>query len=297
MPKWDQTGTIWKKCLERTDNLGESSDIPPWPEVLWRAYLTGDHTHLGPMVLAVKRVFGALPGNKRCRVCNSPFTGPASVVTGMLGFGAGSSLNPTLCVRCEHIVKENGVGIEAEVTLLFADIRGSTSLAEGVSPSDFHKIIDRFYKAATRVLVDSGALIEKLIGDEVAGIYAPGLVGPNHAACAVDAAVALLEATGHRDLAGPWVGVGAGVHTGRAYIGAVGSTDRMSVITVLGDTANTAARLASKAEAGQILVSADCCAAGADAIGATSLDIELRGRIEPLSVRSLRIAPRQSERM
>lgn len=271
--------------------MDDSTDTQEWPEVLWRAYLTGDHSHLTPMVLGAKRVFGMLPANRRCRVCNSPFSGPASIVTKALGFGAGASLNPTLCVRCENIVKEHGVGIETEVTLLFADIRGSTALAEGVSPSDFHKLIDRFYKAATGVLVDSGALIEKLIGDEVAGIYAPGLVGPNHAACAVDAAVALLDATGHRDPEGPWVGIGAGVHTGVAYVGAVGSTDRMSVITVLGDTANTAARLASKAEAGQILVSADCCAAGAKTTGATGLDIALRGRTEPLSVRSLRIAP------
>lgn len=277
--------------------MDEPARVQEFPEILWRAYLTGDHSHLSPMVLGVKRVFGMLPGLTRCRVCNSPFTGPASIITKALGFGAGSSLNPTLCVRCETIVKGHGVGIETEVTLLFADIRGSTSLAEGVSPSDFHKLIDRFYRAATEVLVDSGALIEKLIGDEVAGIYAPGLVGPNHAARAVDAAVALLEATGHRDADGPWVGVGAGVHTGVAYVGAVGSSDKMSVITVLGDTANTAARLASKAEAGQILVSADCCAAGANPNGAVSLDIELRGRSEPLSVRSLRIAAHQPGRM
>ena len=73
---------------------------PTWPEVLWRAYLTGDHSELGPMVLGVKRVFGLLLGHRRCRVCNAPFVGPASVVTRMLGFCAGSTLNPTLCVRC-----------------------------------------------------------------------------------------------------------------------------------------------------------------------------------------------------
>lgn len=271
--------------------MDDTSSTPEWPEILWRAYLTGDHSNLGPMVLGVKRVFGALPGDTRCRVCNSPFSGPASILTGILGFGPGSSLNPTLCVRCEQIVKEHKVGIETEVTLLFADIRGSTALAEGISPSEFHKIIDRFYKAATEVLVDSGALIEKLIGDEVAGIYAPGIVGPNHAACAVNAAVALLEATGHRDPDGPWVGVGAGVHTGKAYVGAVGSADKMSVITVLGDTANTAARLASSAEAGQILVSADCCAAGADIAGAVPMDLELRGRSQLFPVSALMVTP------
>jgi adenylate cyclase len=207
----------------------------------------------------------------------------------MLGFGAGSTLNPTLCVRCEKIVQEHGVGIETDVTLLFADIRGSTALAERVGLLSFHMIIERFYKAATDVLVDSGALIEKLIGDEVAGIYAPGIAGPNHAACAVDAARALLMATGHGDLDGPWVGVGVGVHTGRVYVGAVGSANAMSVITVLGDTANTAARLASKAEAGQILVTEECCNAGAVVDAGPPVDIELRGRGESLQVHTLRI--------
>ena len=262
---------------------------PKWPEILWRAYLTGDHSELGPMILGVKRAFSLLPGHRRCRVCSAPFVGPAAVVTRMLGFGAGSTLNPTLCVRCEQIVKKHGVGIETEVSLLFADIRGSTALAEQVGSASFHKIIERFYKAAVDVLIDSGALIEKLIGDEVAGIYAPGIAGPNHAARAVDAAQALLKATGHGDPGGPWVEVGVGVHTGRVYVGAVGEAHTMSVITVLGDTANTAARLASKAEAGQILVTIDCCNAGAAVDADLPVDIELRGRSTPLQVRSLRI--------
>ena len=269
--------------------MDERSDTPEWPEVLWRAYLTGDHSNLGPMVHTVKRAFGMLPGRKRCRVCSAPFVGPASIVTGALGFGAGSTLNPTLCVRCERIVKKHGVGIDTTVSLLFADIRGSTALAERLGSAGFHKLIDRFYTAATDVLVDSGALVEKLIGDEVAGIYVPGLVGDNHAARALEAARTLLDVTGHGELEGPWVRVGVGVHTGEAYVGAVGSAQAMSVITVLGNAANTAARLASNAEAGQILVSDDCVNAGADVEGAERIDLELKGRSAPLPVHVLSI--------
>jgi len=192
-------------------------------------------------------------------VCEAPFKGLGSIVVGVLGFGAGhSSLNPSLCVRCENIVKEHEVGLETEVTLMFADVRGSTALALELGPYKFHKVIDRFYKVATAALIESDALIEKLIGDEVAGIYAPGIAGLNHATRALQAATQLLVGTGHQDPNGPWVGIGVGIHTGRAYVGAVGSAHSMSVITVLGDAPNTAARLASSAKAGEILVSESC---------------------------------------
>ena len=256
----------------------------PWPERLWRGYLTGDHSHLGPMVLGVKRVFALLPSDPRCRVCQAPFRGPASLFTTILGFGPGSSLNPTLCVRCEDIVKTHEVGMELEVTLMFADIRGSTTLAQELGPSAFHKVIDRFYTVATDELVRSDALIEKLIGDEVAGIYAPGIAGADHAVRAFEAARALLRTTGHDEPGGPWVKVGAGVHTGLAYVGAVGSARSMSVITVLGDAANTAARLASNAAPGEILVSGACRAYGLSLDGAEQRRLELKGRAEPLDV-------------
>jgi adenylate cyclase len=244
------------------------------------------------MVGMVKGVFALMPSPPRCRVCNAPFRGPGKYLAAALGFGAGhSSLNPTLCVRCENIVKAHEVGIEMEVSLMFADVRGSTGLAEELGPVAFHKIIDRFYRVATDALIASDALIEKLIGDEVAGIYAPGIAGPNHAARALEAATALLEGTGHRDPEGPWAGVGAGIHTGTAYLGAVGSGHSMSVITVLGDAANTAARLASKAGAGEILISESCCAAGTPQDIGEPFEVELRGRAEPLRVRKLEIKP------
>ena len=260
--------------------------VPSFPELLWKAYLTGDHSQLGRMVHTVKAVFRHLPSDPRCLVCYAPFRGVGSVVAGLLGFGVGhSSLNPSLCSRCEDLVKAHEVGIETEVTLMFADVRGSTTLAQELGPSSFHKVIDRFYKVATEALISSDALIEKLIGDEVAGIYAPGIAGPNHAARALQAATALLQGTGHGSAEGPWVGVGAAIHTGVAYVGAVGSAHSMSVITVLGDAANTAARLASSAAAGEILVSTACGAAGAEVpAGAERRSLELRGRAEPLEV-------------
>lgn len=230
--------------------------------ILWHSYLTGDHSELDGMTKAVRSIFKRLPSNPRCLVCNAPFRGIGGMFVKVLGFSAGrSSLNPTLCDRCEMIVKHNQVGTEVPLTLLFADVRGSTALAEEVGATTFHQLINRFYTTSTKVLVHTNALIEKMIGDEVAGMYVPGIAGLGHARIAVDAARAILNATGHSDPEGPWIRIGVGVHTGIGYVGAVGSNQSVSDITVLGDMANTAARLASEAKAGEILVSEETCKA------------------------------------
>jgi adenylate cyclase len=116
--------------------------------------------------------------------------------------------------------------------------------------------MNSFYKAGTEALIRTDALIDKFMGDEVIGLYTPGFAGREHAQAAVEAGRGLLRATGHADPQGPWLPVGIGIHTGVAYVGAVGSEDSVSDITVLGDAANTAARLASAAGPGEILVSA-----------------------------------------
>ncbi len=266
--------------------------------VLWHSYLTGDHSRLDTRVRVVRRVFKHLPSDPRCRVCNAPFRGIGGFVVNLFGFGAGRSrFNPSLCDRCEKIVKRHQVGTEVQLTLLFADVRGSTNLAEEIGASAFHHLINRFYQTSTSVLVETDALIDKLIGDEVVGLYVPGIAGPDHPRKAVEAAHALLEATGHSDPSGPWIQVGAGVHTGTAYVGAVGSSDSVSDITVLGDAANTAARLASLASPGEVLVSDDTYRSGnLDLENCESRTLELKGRREPVAVRVVRVSPEQRSR-
>jgi adenylate cyclase len=188
-----------------------------WAHTLWHSYLTGDRSQLTTQVKVVRQIFKYLPSPPRCRVCNAPFRGAGGMIVSWLGFGGGRSrFNPTLCIRCENIVKENQVGLELQLTLLFADVRGSTSLAEEIGASAFHRLINRFYRACTEVLVDSNALIDKLVGDEVIGLYVPGIAGPDYTRKAVEAARKLLEVTGYADPGGPWIRVGAGVHSGTA---------------------------------------------------------------------------------
>lgn len=264
-----------------------------WADMLWYSYLTGDHSQLDSKVKVIRRIFKRLPSEPRCRVCNAPFHGLGKPFASLLGFGAGRSrFNPSLCDRCEKIVTDHEVGLEVELTMLFADVRGSTKMAEEIGASEFHQLINRFYKASAEVLVQTDALIDRLIGDEMIGLYVPGIAGPEYTQKAVQAARALLEATGHAEPDGAWIQVGAAVHTGSAYVGSVGSSKSVSDITVLGDVANTAARLASQAGPGEILVSEDACRlVNLNLENYDQLPLQLKGRSEPISVRKMQIKP------
>ena len=279
--------------VQTADEKKEQADKQTeWARTLWYSYLTGDNSQLTANVRAMRRVFRVLPTDPRCKVCRAPFRGIGGAVVKVLGFGAGrSSFNRSLCDRCEKIVKKAQVGIELELTMLFADVRGSTTLAEEIGPSAFHRLINRYYQASTEVLSQSDALINRLIGDALIALYVPGIAGPEHARVAVAAARELLKATGHADAGGPWISVGIGVHTGRAYVGAVGSADSVSDITVLGDAANIAARLSSQASPGEILVSEEASrAANLQLDDCERRTLQLKGRSEPVDVCVVRLS-------
>ena len=196
-----------------------------------------------------------------------------------------SKLNPRLCSSCENFASQYQGGAEVEMSLLFADVRGSTSLAEGMSPVDFSRLINRFYTAVSNVLIRTDALIDKLIGDQAAGMYVPGFAGDQHAWRAVEAAQEVLRVTGHNGPGGAWIPLGVGVHTGVAFLGSVGSKDGTTDITVLGDAPNTAARLSSSAGPGEILVSeATSAAAGFNVDRMEKRLLELKGKREPVAV-------------
>jgi adenylate cyclase len=152
----------------------------------------------------------------------------------------------------------------------------------------FHALLDRFYAVASRTVFDHDGSVDKFVGDEVVAMFFPLWSGPNHVGRAVMAATALLRATGHADPAGPWVPVGAGVHTGPAWVGAVGD-DAHTELTALGDTVNTTARLASAAAAGEVLVTAVAAqAAGLDP-DLERRSLELKGKESATEVVSLRV--------
>jgi adenylate cyclase len=237
----------------------------------------------------LRRMLGMIPSSPRCKMCNAPFAGLGAPLMRMVGRRQ-SRYNPRFCAPCEQF--ENPGGAEITLTMLFADVRGSTTLAEQMSPLEFSRLINRFYSVATDVLVEMDAMVDRLIGDEVVGLFIPGLAGREHPRKAIWAARRLLEMTGHRDPMGPWLPVGIGVHTGLAYVGIVGGdNDGPSDFTALGDSVNIAARLASKARRGEVLISEEAyTAAGQEPMDLKRQEFELKGKSELTGVRVMRVS-------
>lgn len=195
-----------------------------------------------------------------------------------------------MCTGCYTFLAQHHGGAEIEASFLFADVRGSTTLAEGMSSAEFHHLMDRFYATATKVVFDHDGGIDKFIGDEMVAMFFPLLSGERHAGHAVEAALALLRATGHEDAGGPWVPIGAGVHTGMAWVGAVGQGSQTE-LTALGDTVNIAARLASAAEGGQVLVTTEAAAAASLDPALERRSLGLKGKQLATEVVTLTVGP------
>jgi adenylate cyclase len=246
---------------------------------MWRSILT----HVDSPLRRNRRLMKLLPAAHRCKLCNLPFSGPTAPMMRLTGHRR-AKMNPQFCSLCEAMAESHPGGVELELTMLFADIRGSTPLAESLGTDAFRHLIGRFFDSATRVLIASDALIDRLIGDEVIALFLPILAGTGHAERAIQAAGRILVETGHRDPQGPWAPVGIGLHTGKAFVGSVGSAG-VTDFTALGDEVNATARLASAAGAGEILVSASTAqAAGLQRAQLEFRRLELKGRQQAMEV-------------
>jgi adenylate cyclase len=244
----------------------------PPVEEMWRRMLTGDYPRLDRM----RRMWGALPSPPRCKLCNAPFKGPGGVLMRLIAYGP-SPLNRRLCKWCIRAMHKHPGGAEIEISVLFADVRGSTGIAERMAPGEFSDLLAHFYGAAAEVIDDWDGIVDKFVGDGAVALFIPGFAGRDHAQNAISAARALLERTGN-DGFDPWIPVGVAVHTGTSFVGSVGEGDACD-FTAVGDTVNTAARLDGLAGAGEILVSESAAAAASlDTSGLERRSLELRGR-------------------
>jgi adenylate cyclase len=260
---------------------------PPAPtnEELWRGVLTGE----GSPLKHDRGRYRRWPGNPRCKTCLVPLGGPALPLIKLITHREPSRKNPNYCNLCEEFVRTHPGGAEVELSLLFADVRGSTTLAEGMSAHEFTNLMNGFFGPANKVLIEHDAIVDKLVGDQVIGLFLPFL-GKAHARVAIEASFKLLLATRHASST-PLLPVGAAVHSGMAYVGAVGTQDTVADFTAMGDAVNVAARLASLAEPGEVLISE--AAQRLSGLDLTTLDrrvLELKGRNDPLAVRSARVS-------
>src|SRR5215211_7288792 len=129
------------------------------PEEKWRDGLMGDargHFCWAPWM---RRISRAIPSEPRCKLCDTPFGAPGNVLR-FVGFGP-SRLNRRICSGCIHALQKRPGGAEVELSLLFADVRGSTALAERMGAEEFSQLMARFYGAAAAVVDERDGIVDK----------------------------------------------------------------------------------------------------------------------------------------
>jgi len=178
---------------------------------------------------------------------------------------------------------------ELEVTVLFSDIRGFSTMAERLSAREIAEIVGRHLGAMAEVVTEHGGTIDKFQGDAVMVIFGAPDPLPDHAERALRCAIAMqrrqaeLNAQGWGDADVDDLQVGIGVNTGLVIAGAVGGGGRLEY-TVVGDAVNIASRLQSEAEGGEIVASASTVAA-ADGVDCEPIGLRVvKGREEPVEV-------------
>ncbi len=177
-----------------------------------------------------------------------------------------------------------------ELTILFADIRGFTRIAEGMSPGALREYINTFLTAMTEVIHRHQGTVDKYIGDAVMAFWGAPIEDPRHADRAVAAAIAM-QAEVHRinrefDKRGlPRLAVGIGINTGVVRVGDMGSGLRRAY-TVLGDPVNLASRIEglSKQFNVSVLVGEATARRAQSHVFAELARVSVAGRVEPVRV-------------
>ncbi len=252
-------------------NEGKAPDVGD----VWYFWFATDAFHVDKRLRRLNR---RLPSDPRCRFCNAPFRGIGGALERMIFGKRQSSLNPRYCNMCDEASRRFPGGAEVPMSMLFADVRGSTALSETMSPMAFSRLINRFYTRAARLIGEEDGLVEKLAGDSVAAFWGAGFAGPDYVARTVAVARRLVHAMTEEDIP-----IGVGVHAGVAYFGAVGTKEGLTEFAALGDEVNLAARLAAQAGAGEIIVSqVALAAANMPAAGLESRELALKGISRPV---------------
>ena len=247
----------------------------------WRGVLTE------PGYAPQARVFRWLPSDPRCPVCRAPYGLPFGPIVHLLGFGR-SKRYPQLCNPCFSMMLRGRGGAEVPITVLFADVRGSTGMAERSSAAAFSALLARFYAQVTEAVREEGGIIDKFLGDGVMALFIPAFTDGQHAARGLRAARRIL-----REAELP---IGVGLNTGQAFTGFLGPTDEVSGFSAVGDAVNVAHRLGEAAGSGELVVGGDELSSdvppsdGPDEVWELS-ELRVKGRDQPVRAWRMRLRP------
>ncbi len=197
-------------------------------------------------------------------------------------------------------------GEVCEISVLFVDVRGFTSLAEQLPPAEVAQRLNRFYALASEAIFKYDGTLDKFVGDQVMAFFGAPLNAEDHPQRAVRVALLILEGMSKvargasfdsaqdrsfDNTRGKLQHVGAGIASGAAFVGNVGA-GAVTDYTVLGDTVNVAARLQGAAASGEILVTEETYRhVESEFPDAPGRELELKGKSEPVHARVI-VLPR-----
>jgi PAS domain S-box-containing protein len=176
-------------------------------------------------------------------------------------------------------------GERQEITVLFADIRGYTTISEGLEPEQLVALLNEYLAVATAAIFEHEGTLDKYIGDAVMALFNTPLAKADHALSALRCAQAMQRAL--KRLAtesGAPVAYGVGVNTGPAVVGNIG-TEQLMNYTAIGDAVNVAARLQSNVPPGEVYFSGSTYALVEGAVSAERLEpLQVKGRQQSIEV-------------
>ncbi len=193
---------------------------------------------------------------------------------GLLGHKP-SRKSPNICQFCFDRLPPGG--IEIDIGVVFADVRASTALGEQSDATAFAERLNEFYRTATKVLIRNEGIVDKLIGDEVMGLFIEGIAGPDYRR---KAAIAALELSSQATK----LPLGVAANAGVAFVGNVGSESVLD-FTALGDAINVGARLQAHASPGEVVLAASLYPLiEAEYPEGCPDRVAIRGRVQPVDV-------------
>jgi class 3 adenylate cyclase len=174
-------------------------------------------------------------------------------------------------------------GAVREISVMFGDLRGFTTVSERLSPPELVDLLNRYYGAASPMVLDQGGTIDKFMGDAMMALFNAPSTQPDHALRACRAALAMQRVITPITAEAPDMPrFGIGVNTGPALVGNIGS-ESIRNFTAIGDTVNLASRLQTRANGGQVLISGSTYAQVKEYAEVQPLgSIQVKGREEPV---------------